>query len=258
MFEAHTGTVYRETRPPQGENFSVTLLEAERGHFIVKTGDESWKIEELEKEARVLMALAPYYPGAPGFVARAGNHFLLTYLDGVNLAVTVAERTGTTARCHLAAEHGRFLRRLHSWIPDLPRPENWVADAMRHIFDSQEESDLNPISPYSGHAGRCATEVLGVLEEQYPNITTESVFGHGDWCLPNSLVQGDAVTGAIDWSCGGFADYRYDLATALWSLRYNLRGDPSLPAYLDAFLHGYGYDGHVEDLSFFEALYALL
>jgi aminoglycoside phosphotransferase len=259
MFEKYTGTLYNASRPHQGCNFDVTLLNAERGRFIVKTGDTPWKIEELAKEARVLTALAPYQPAVPGFVARAGDHFLFTYLDGVNLAVTVAEQTSATARRHLAAEHGRFLRRIHSWTAALPRPSDWLADAV-HLCEQRVESGevTGLVTSHSAHTGWDAAEVLAYLRREQAAVITALVFGHGDWCLPNSLVEDGSVTGAVDWSAGGYADYRFDLATALWSLRFNLRDDPATADYLAAFLSAYGYEGDIESLAFFEGIYALL
>lgn len=86
-----------------------------------------------------------------------------------------------------------------------------------------------------------------------PSVTSDLAFGHGDYCLPNVLAHQGAVVGVIDWSRGGYADRRFDLATALFNLRYNL-GDV---AYLTTFLRAYGYDEPVETLHMFEALHAL-
>jgi len=259
MFEKYTGTLHKATRPHQGCNFDVTLLDAEQGRFIVKTGDAPWKIEELEKEARVLTALASYQPAVPGFVARAGDQFLFTYLDGVNLAVTVAEQKDTAARRHLAADHGRCLRRMHSWAPALPRPADWLADTVRlceQRVASGEVSGL--VKDHSAHDGRDVAQVLEYLHGERATLTTMLVLGHGDWCLPNALVEDRRVTGAVDWSAGGYADYRFDLATALWSLRFNLGDDPAIEDYLAAFLAAYGYDGDVESLAFFDGIYSLM
>jgi aminoglycoside phosphotransferase len=66
------------------------------------------------------------------------------------------------------------------------------------------------------------------------------------------------VTGAVDWSWGGYADYRFDLATGLWSLRYNLGDDAAIDRYLASFLEGYGYADSADSLALFEAIYALM
>jgi aminoglycoside 3'-phosphotransferase-2 len=63
-----------------------------------------------------------------------------------------------------------------------------------------------------------------------------------------------AIVGLIDWSAGGYADRRFDLATACWSIRYNLSDE----AYVKTFLHAYGYQASPESLRYFEDLYFLL
>ena len=68
-------------------------------------------------------------------------------------------------------------------------------------------------------------------------------------------MRNGAATGVIDWSAGGYADRRYDLATARWTLRYN-RLEPR--AYFPLFLSAYGGSASAEDLICGEALYGLL
>jgi aminoglycoside phosphotransferase len=259
MFEDYTGRVHRTRVPSQGCNFAVTVIEAERGTFIRKTGDADWKIRALAEEARVLGLLAPYQPQVPGFVAREGDHFLFTYLPGKDLADCVAEDTDPTLRTRFSYEHGRFLRVIHSWSPNLPRPADWLAESLGRCRTNVKTGAVDwPADEFNTHAGTSPTDLLAYLEAHRADFTTELVFGHGDWCLPNALTQGETVTGAVDWSNGGYADYRYDLATGLWTLRRNLSPDPQLPRYLSAFLEGYGYPDSAESLAFFEAIYALL
>lgn len=259
MFETDTGIVHSSYMPSQGCNFTVTVIEAERGTFVCKTGDTDWKITALEAEARVLSLLTSYQPLVPGYIGREGDHFLFTYLPGANLADCVMEQTDSLQREHLAAEHGRFVRTIHSWKPDFSRPADWLAEALARCRHNVETRAIDwPADEHSIHAGKSPTELLDYLETHRSHYATSLVFGHGDWCLPNSLAQGDTVTGAIDWSDGGYADYRYDLATGIWTLRRNMGNDTQISQYLTAFLAGYGYSGTVESLSFFEAIYALL
>ena len=256
MFEAYIGKIRTTTSPPQGCNFSVTLLDAERGRFIVKTGDAAWKIAELEREASVLRGLTAYQPRVPGFVAREGDAFLFTYLDGVNLAVMAdGDDADPTLGAFWAAEHGRFLRQIHSWTPDSPRPEtDWLDYALQKCADNIRSGEsCGAAGEFSIHAEKTVEELLTFLRAERFRYTPKIRFGHGDWCLPNALVHGGRVAGAIDWSNGGYADYRYDMVTALWSLRRN-----NLAAHTDAFLDAYSFAGTPDELRFFEAIYALM
>jgi kanamycin kinase len=44
---------------------------------------------------------------------------------------------------------------------------------------------------------------------------------HGDFCLPNVLVEHGHLTGLVDVGRSGLGDPRDDLAAGLWSLHYN-------------------------------------
>lgn len=57
---------------------------------------------------------------------------------------------------------------------------------------------------------------------------------HGDYCLPNVLVQDDRLAGLVDVGRAGLGDPRDDLAAGLWSLQYSL-GPGFAPEFLDAY-----------------------
>lgn len=262
-----TGEIIAVERPAQGCNFDVTIVTAAKGRFVVKTGDTPEKIADLEKEARVLSALEHYRLFVPGFVARDESRFLLTCIEGVNLAVLFAEAAGNTARRqHLALQFGQALRSIHDWTPDLPRPADWRGDARRRCAENVASGRIaGPLACDSIFDGQDADAVLaGTLAAEAPRAPFEHeiVFVHGDWCLPNALAaaQGDSLVGAVDWSAGGYADRRFDLATGLWTIRYNTQDadDPARKAYLRTFLDAYGYAESVESLAWFEALYVLM
>jgi aminoglycoside phosphotransferase len=63
------------------------------------------------------------------------------------------------------------------------------------------------------------------------------VFTHGDYCLPNIIINEELgnVVGFVDLGRGGIADRYYDLALCLRSIQYNI-GD----GYSQVFLHAYG------------------
>lgn len=64
----------------------------------------------------------------------------------------------------------------------------------------------------------------------------ELVFTHGDYCLPNVLIdhERNCVSGYIDWSRAGVADRYTDLALAARSLAYNF-GPGYEPLFWDAY-----------------------
>jgi aminoglycoside phosphotransferase len=61
-----------------------------------------------------------------------------------------------------------------------------------------------------------------------------NVLIHGDYCLPNVLVEQGRLVGLVDVGRAGLGDPRDDLAAGLWTLHYNF-GPGYAPAFLDAY-----------------------
>ena len=67
---------------------------------------------------------------------------------------------------------------------------------------------------------------------------------HGDYCLPNILLNNWAFSSFIDLDSGGLGDRHIDLFWGIWSLQFNLKTD----RYADRFLDAYGRDKVHSDL----------
>lgn len=61
---------------------------------------------------------------------------------------------------------------------------------------------------------------------------------HGDYCLPNIILNNWMFSGFIDVDHGGIGDRHVDIYWALWSLNYNLK----TPHYSERFVDVYGRD----------------
>ncbi|WP_127590638.1 aminoglycoside 3'-phosphotransferase [Paenibacillus lautus] len=70
----------------------------------------------------------------------------------------------------------------------------------------------------------------------FKNSTEDRVVIHGDYCLPNLILQDFKMTGYIDVGYGGIGDRHYDIFWGLWSLQFNLRSDD----YSKQFVKAYG------------------
>ncbi len=58
---------------------------------------------------------------------------------------------------------------------------------------------------------------------------------HGDYCLPNIMLDQWEFSGFIDVDHGGVGDRHIDLYWGLWSLRYNLKTDQYRQRFLDVY-----------------------
>jgi kanamycin kinase len=61
-----------------------------------------------------------------------------------------------------------------------------------------------------------------------------NVLIHGDYCLPNVLVEHGRLAGIVDVGRAGLGDPRDDLAAGVWSLQYNF-GPGLAREFLDAY-----------------------
>jgi aminoglycoside phosphotransferase len=244
-------------RPFQGMAFETVILHSDRGRFVLKLGHSPRLAAELAAEQRVLVALAPHRPFVPeplAFAVEAETGFsLLSYLPGRNGAELAREVDAAAAHA-LVAAYAWALRRVHSWQTALPQPADWLTRALdrveRHVLSGAVP---NPI-PHPGRwGGADPTQLVADLRTWRVTVANDLVFAHGDYCMPNILLQDGRVSGVIDWPEGGYADSRYDLATAAWSIRFNLEDE----SYVRTFLLAYGYDEPEETLAPFEALYVL-
>ena len=81
-------------------------------------------------------------------------------------------------------------------------------------------------------------------------------FTHGDYCLPNIIVEKSRLSGVIDWDYAGLADPYVDLASCTWSLEYNYKeeADTLIPLFLET----YGVEIDEAKLGFYRRLYDLI
>ncbi|WP_406835721.1 phosphotransferase family protein [Streptomyces sp. AHU1] len=129
----------------------------------------------------------------------------------------------------IAALPGTTLGRLGE--PSTASPTAWAAAgaAIRKLHDA-------PLPPRQGQAGRSIVALTAELDDECERLVTNGVlpadlvarnrqvaeaalrpwtpaFTHGDLQIAHVFVDGDEVTGIIDWSEAGRGDALYDLAT---------------------------------------------
>jgi aminoglycoside phosphotransferase (APT) family kinase protein len=129
----------------------------------------------------------------------------------------------------MAALPGTTLGRLGG--PSTASPAAWAAAgaAIRKLHDA-------PLPPLPGRAGRSVVALAAELDDECERLVTNGVlpadlvtrnrqvaeaalrpwtpaFTHGDLQIAHVFVDGDKVTGIIDWSEAGKGDALYDLAT---------------------------------------------
>lgn len=129
----------------------------------------------------------------------------------------------------------QLLRKLHetdvSGCPVSDRTARRLETARRNYESGAYDRTLFPDNwGYSS-----AEEAIRVLEENTPYLKNDCLL-HGDYCLPNILLDNWKFSGFIDLDMGGVGDRHFDLFWGIWSLGFNLKTD----RYRDCFLDAYG------------------
>lgn len=135
------------------------------------------------------------------------------------------------------------LRRLHELnISSCPVP-----DRMTNYFalaESNYRTGKFDRSLFSGEfAYQSAEDAYTVLREG-KDALKDRVLLHGDYCLPNIILDDWQLAGFVDVGCGGIGDRHLDLFWGAWTLNFNLKTD----AYRKRFFDAYGRDKVDESL----------
>ena len=123
--------------------------------------------------------------------------------------------------------------------PAQNRMESYRATAERNYRTGQYDQSAFPDS--FGYAS--AEEAWAVVQRDGHLLKADTLI-HGDYCLPNVMLDDWRFSGFIDLGNGGVADRHIDLFWGIWTLGFNLKTD----RYNDRFLDAYGRDAVEADL----------
>jgi kanamycin kinase len=79
-----------------------------------------------------------------------------------------------------------------------------------------------------------AEEAWAVVEANGKDLNTDTLL-HGDYCLPNIMLDHWQPSGFIDVGGGGVGDRHVDLFWGAWTLNFNLKTDKYSIRFLDAY-----------------------
>ena len=144
------------------------------------------------------------------------------------------------------------LRDLHAVAPRECPFDFGLETSLAHVRRRVEAGLVDPVRDFHEEfAFHSAGSALAHLEEHRPP-SEDLVVCHGDFCLPNVIVEGWSPTGILDLGELGVADRWWDLAVATWSLTWNLG-----PGFEERFLGAYGVDRDEPRVQYYRLLYDL-
>jgi hypothetical protein len=221
------------------DEVKVVVAHSERA--TLRVGDVFLKVdadqERIDAEVEA-MSLAPV--PTPAVLWRKPPVLAIAALPGTPLGRLGGPSTGSAAGWAAA---GAALRALHE-APLPPRPGRAGRDVVALAAELDEECALlvtNGLLP-AELVARNRRVADGALRPWTPAFT------HGDLQIAHVLVDGDRVTGIIDWSEAGRGDALYDLAT------FTLGHEEHLPDVIA----GYGTDVDLDVIRAWWSLRSLL
>ena len=129
---------------------------------------------------------------------------------------------------------GELLRALHetdiSGCPVPNRTEEYIQSAERGYRERTYEMDLFP----DNWGYRTPEDAWQDVETYGPYLKADTLL-HGDYCLPNILLDNWKFSGFIDLDTGGVGDRHVDIFWGAWTLRFNLHTDAWCSRFLDAY-----------------------
>ena len=132
---------------------------------------------------------------------------------------------------------GERLRALHETdFADCP-----VQNRMKEYFETAKknyESGAYDLSFFETCYGSATVESIWNTVNQNAHLLQNDTLLHGDYCLPNVMLDDWSFSGFIDLGNGGVGDRHVDLFWGAWTLWFNLHTDD----YRDRFFDAYGRD----------------
>lgn len=224
MFEAN---IYDSSCSPEAK---VYFIDKGNGYYL-KCSDKG----TLEKEAKMTEYFDFKGIGAKvlNYISSDNDWLLTTAVAGEDCVYEEYLMNPERLCDTLAYE----LRKLHetdyTGCPIMDRTAEYITVAEKNYCTGNYDKSQFPDS----FGYRSAKEAYDVLTEGKDALKSK-VLLHGDYCLPNIILNNWKLSGFIDVGSGGVGDRHIDIFWGVWTLWFNLQTDK----YRERFLDAYGRD----------------
>jgi len=208
------------------ETAKVFFIDKDKGYYLKKAAVGSLKNEKIMTEYMHEKSMAAK---VLGYISDDYDWLLTEKVQGEDC--TYSEYLSNPNR--LCDTLATILRSLHetdySGCPADNRMKQYVQIALENYYSGNyDKASVSKLGFGS------ADEAYKVIEEKKDLLKCDTLI-HGDYCLPNIILDNWKFSGFIDVDYCGVGDKHIDIYWAIWSLAYNLGTD-----YRNRFLDAYG------------------
>lgn len=126
------------------------------------------------------------------------------------------------------------LRELHETSGDGCPVKDRTAEYLRTVDENFAKGMFDPSYCCEEYRKMSAEEVYREIERNRNTLCSDTLI-HGDYCLPNIVLNDWNFSAFIDLGNGGIADRHIDLYWAIWTLEFNLKTDKYASRFIDAY-----------------------
>ena len=113
------------------------------------------------------------------------------------------------------------LRQLHDFPPTACPFDFRLPTAVTHVESRLRGGQIDTTQFQIEYARHTPETAVLALRRDLP-AAEDLVITHGDYCVPNIVLDGDRLSGFVDVGALGVADRWRDLAVAIWSIERNI------------------------------------
>lgn len=129
---------------------------------------------------------------------------------------------------------GILLRQLHETDPTDCPVSDCTAAFLASTEENRELGKWHSSRLAESMAHYSADDAWATVQQFYGNLQSDTLI-HGDYCLPNVMLDNWNFSAFIDVGGGGIGDRHMDLYWGCWSLNFNLKDSRWCSRFLDAY-----------------------
>jgi kanamycin kinase len=105
-------------------------------------------------------------------------------------------------------------------------------------MEQHKNADAFDKSHFPDSFGYASAEEAWAVMEKHGHLLKTDTLLHGDYCLPNVILDDWRFSGFVDLDNGGVGDRHVDIFWGIWTLWFNLKTDKYRKRFIDAYGRG--------------------